>query len=135
MSTFNPFRANPLSPTSTGASVNTVTSYNPPPSFHSVAGDDETTVFFDVDELPVISEEAEGEGSELSRAGTVMSTGTVREESVIDLEHSLPPTPTLSPTTPEIRIQVEEPALSPLPLSPRNTGFGTRDGAADVSST
>ncbi|KIL58863.1 hypothetical protein M378DRAFT_288679 [Amanita muscaria Koide BX008] len=131
MSTFNPFRANPLSPTSTGASVNTVTSYNPPPSFHSVAGDDETTVFFDVDELPVISEEAEGEGSELSRAGTVMSTGTVREESVIDLEHSLPPTPTLSPTTPEIRIQVEEPALPPLPLSPRSTGSGTRNGAAD----
>ncbi|KAM6497550.1 hypothetical protein JOM56_008023 [Amanita muscaria] len=118
MSTFNPFRANPLSPTSTGASVNTVTSYNPPPSFHSVARDDEMTVFFDdVAELPVISEEAEVRGE--------TGTGT------IDLEISLPPTSTLSPTTPEIRIQVEEPALPPLPLSLRSTGSGTRNRAAD----
>ncbi|KIL58861.1 hypothetical protein M378DRAFT_15206 [Amanita muscaria Koide BX008] len=84
--------------------------------------DDETTVFFD--NLPVISEESEE--CRLDETGTTI------------LNHSLPPTPTLSSTTrftPEIRIQVEEPVLPPLPLSPRSTGSGsgsgTRNGVVD----
>jgi hypothetical protein len=53
ISSHNPFRANPLSPNATGASI------NPPPSFHTVAGDDETTInplADNVPDLPVILE-------------------------------------------------------------------------------
>ncbi|KIL56910.1 hypothetical protein M378DRAFT_16651 [Amanita muscaria Koide BX008] len=124
------------------AHLSTVTSYNPPPSFHSVARDDETTQLFfdDVDRgcrlyLESANEGGEViEGSELSRTGTVMTTGTVREETdedyksnataVIDLDHSLP-------STLEITVQIsKEPPLPPLPLSPRS-GSGTRIGAGD----
>ncbi|KIL56911.1 hypothetical protein M378DRAFT_16652 [Amanita muscaria Koide BX008] len=92
-----------------------------------------------VDELPVISEESEarvvegGDGDgDGDGDGNVdwNSEGRDRDETPILID-SLPPTPTLSPTTPEIRIQVEEPVLPPLPLSPRNTGSGMRNGAAD----
>lgn len=50
ISSHNPFRANPLSPNATGVSI------NPPPSFHSVAGDDETTLNPLAPDLPSIAE-------------------------------------------------------------------------------
>ncbi|KAK2467176.1 hypothetical protein APHAL10511_000725 [Amanita phalloides] len=55
VSSHNPFRVQPLSPAATGNSI------NPPPSFHTVAGDDETTLNPLLPDLPSIPEAADQE--------------------------------------------------------------------------
>ena len=106
ISSHNPFRANPLSPNATGASI------NPPPSFHTVAGDGETTInplADNVPDLPVISE------ADYERDLPSVPTP---ERATVNHERDLPSLPgperetrgpsiTLDP--PPFRIQEEEP--------------------------
>lgn len=106
ISSHNPFRANPLSPNPTGASI------NPPPSFHTVAGDDETTINPIADNAPDLQVIPEADYERDLPSVPIPEPATANNER--DLP-SLPspqretrgPSITLDP--PSFRIQEEEP--------------------------
>jgi hypothetical protein len=120
MSSHNPFRANPLSPNTTGASI------NPPPSFHTVAGDDETTInpiADNVPDLPVIPEvDYERDLPPVPTPGNQMlnderdlpSLPSPERETTPIRGPSTSPTITLDPPPPRI-LEEEPPAYTPRP--------------------